>query len=158
MSANYFISCKGLEKIDNSGQNNNFDWLSSYPNWSYSSYSHHNDHNHDPDLDDGNKKLSPSIYSNDGQRLKRCHGNCNSTKSVVNGSHNCGKDNSCFYCWRTVSEGAKKPTYKELYAFENSRQDVLISKKTPRPHSIHISSPRLNKHGNGISISLLEYP
>ena len=158
MYANYFISCQGLDKKDNSGQNNNFDWQSSYPNWWWWFSSHHNDHNHDPDLVDVNEKSSPSIYSNDGQRFKSCHGNCNSRKCAVNGNNNCGKDYSCFYCWRTGSEGAKKPTYKELYAFENSRQDVLISKKTPRPHSIHISSPRLNNHGNGISISSLEYP
>ena len=87
--------------------------------------------------------------------MKSCHGNRNNRQGAVNGSNNFGKTNSCFYCWRNVSEGAKKPTYKELYAFENCRQDVIISKKTSSPHSFDSSTPRLNNYGNGISISLL---
>ena len=103
-----------------------------------------------------NQKPSSLINSHDGHLLKRCNGNC-STKGDVNGSSRFGKDYSCFYCWRNISEGAKKPTYKELYAFENSKHGVLMSKKTSRPHSIHISTPTQNKPGNVTFILLLEY-
>ena len=51
---------------------------------------------------------------------------------------------SCFYCWRGLTEGAKKPTYKELFAFEINRQQRTRSKRSPRPHSVHIYSANSN--------------
>ena len=88
----------------------------------------------------------PFINSN-GLRLKSCDENCSNRKDVA--GRNTGKDQSCFYCWRKFSEGAKKPTYMELFALENSRQQMLSSKQTLRPRSIHISTPSLSRKTNG---------
>ena len=75
---------------------------------------------------------------------------CNIDYSIRKDKSRIGADraSSCFYCWRNLSDGAKKPTYAELFAFENSRQSVIGSTETTCSHSTLITSPSsTNSHG-----------
>ena len=157
--------CSGLDKLNESGQNENYDWQSSYPKWWWWYSSHHNDHNHETlDLNNGNNEESitdPQFHFNqppsdnidgNGEALKNSNVMCRNGKHV--GGNNGGKENSCFYCWRNFSEGAKKPTYKELFEFESSRQGILRSKMISHRHSIHYSTPNLNKNEKGTFIAI----
>ena len=149
--------------MNDSGQNKNYDWQSSYPKWWWWFSSHHNDHNHGPSDSfvennessttdprfDHNQQSSINVIDNGGA-LKYLNGMCRNGNHV--GGNNGGNKSSCFYCWRNFSEGAKKPTYKELFAFENSRQGMLRSKQKSQPLSMHSSTPNLNKYDKGTCI------
>ena len=145
--------------MNNSGENDSYDWQSSYPKWWWWFTSHHNDHNHDHlDLSaekDEHSNSDPRLNVNDqssidgnGEALKSLDGICRNGKHV--GGNNGGNKNSCFYCWRNLSEGAKKPTYKELFEFESSRQGMVGSKNSSNGHSIHGSVSNLNKNIKGM--------
>ena len=96
----------------------------SYPNWWWWFSSHHNDHNQGRERGTGRNKKhfdkKPSNNENDKHQLVRRGGNCTHVKDSRGRDTN--KGSSCLYCWRNLSEGAKKPTYSELFAFENNRQ------------------------------------
>ena len=107
----------------------------SYPNWWWWFSSHHNDHNQGRERGTGRNKKhvdkKPSNNENDGHQLVRRGGNCTHVKDSVGRDSN--KGSSCIYCWRNLSEGAKKPTYSELFAFENNRQQSQSHKRSSGP-------------------------
>ena len=107
----------------------------SYPNWWWWFSSHHNDHNQGRERGTGRDKKhvdkKPSNNENDGHQLVRRGGNCTHVKDSVDRDSN--KGSSCIYCWRNLSEGAKKPTYSELFAFENDRQQSQSHKRSSGP-------------------------
>ena len=107
----------------------------SYPNWWWWFTSHHNDHNQGRERGTGRDKKhvdkKPSNNENDGHQLVRRGGNCTHVKDSVGRDSN--KGSSCIYCWRNLSEGAKKPTYSELFAFENNRQQSQSHKMSSGP-------------------------
>ena len=137
---------QGLPAKINTKQNYNFDWQSSYPHWWWWHSSHHNNHNHNSDhvlLFPNDVPLRHTCVDNvktyhqtvNDPKIKSCDLN-GSTKTSGNG-YKLDQYSSCFYCWRGLTEGAKKPTYKELFAFEVNRQQHSRLKRSPRPHSVH---------------------
>ena len=107
----------------------------SYPNWWWWFSSHHNDHNQGRERGYGRNKKhvdkKPSNNENDGHQLVRRGGNCTHVRDSRGRDSN--KGSSCIYCWRNLSEGAKKPTYSELFAFENNRQQSQSHKRSSGP-------------------------
>ena len=89
----------------------------------------------------------PSSNENDGHQLDRRGGNCTHVRESRGRDTN--KGSSCFYCWRNLSEGAKKPTYSELFAFENNKQQSRSLKRSSGPEVFPGSPFTENKNDFG---------
>ena len=121
----------------------------SYPNWWWWFSSHHNDHNQGRERGTGRNKKhvdkKTSNNENDKHQLVRRGGNC----THVNDSRGRDTNKACFYCWRNFSEGAKKPTYSELFAFENNRQEFQSLGESLGPEAIPGFTSNENKKDFG---------
>ena len=78
---------------------------------------------------------------NETKHVIGCYGSNCGNRNPNDDGRRVDRSSLCFYCWRGLEEGAKRPTHKELFAFESNKQQA---KKSTHHRSVHTTNRATN--------------